>query len=42
VLSVEAVVYRTWWSGSGGTDDYLGGQLAYFSVLMLLVGSYGP
>jgi len=27
------------WSGSGGTEAYLSGQLASFSALTLLVGS---
>jgi len=29
----------TQWSGSGGIEAYLSGQLASFSALMLLVGS---
>jgi len=29
----------TQWSGSGGTEAYLSGQLAAFIALMLLVGS---
>jgi len=29
----------TRWSGSGGIEAYLSGQLASFSTLMLLVGS---
>jgi len=45
VISLEAVAYSTvhivtWWSGSGGTEAYLSGQLAFFGALMLLVGSY--
>jgi len=31
----------TQWSGSGGTEAYLSGQLASYSALMLLVGSSG-
>jgi len=31
----------TQWSGSGETEAYLSGQLASFSALTLLVGSYG-
>jgi len=29
------------WSGSGGTEAYLSGQLASFSASTLLVGSSG-
>jgi len=42
VLSLEATVYNVkWWSGSGGIEAYLNGQLASFSALTLLVGSFG-
>jgi len=47
VISLEAVAYSslvhivTRWSGSGGTEAYLSGQLASFSALTLLVGSSG-
>jgi len=37
VLSLDAVV--TQWSGSGGTEVDLSGQLVSFGALMLLVGS---
>jgi len=30
-----------WWTGSGVIEAYLGGQLASFNALMLLVGSVG-
>jgi len=42
VISLEAlptVRIVTEWSGSGGTEAYLSGQLASFSALTLLVGS---
>jgi len=29
----------TWWSGPGVSEASLSGQLAFFSALMLLVGS---
>jgi len=39
VISLEATVHIvTRWSGSGGTEAYLSGQLASFSALTLLVG----
>jgi len=42
VISLEVVVHIvTQWSGSGGTEAYLRGQLASFSALTLLVGSSG-
>jgi len=37
VVLVHAV---TQWSDSGGIEAYLSGQLASFSALTLLVGSY--
>jgi len=36
-----AAVIVIQWSGSGGTEAYLSGQLAVFSALTLLVGSSG-
>jgi len=42
VINLEAVAYSaccTWWSGSGGIEVYLSGQLAAISALTLLVGS---
>jgi len=48
VISLEAVAYTvslvhivTQWSGSGGTEAYLSGQLTSFGDLTLLVGSSG-
>jgi len=48
VINLEAVAYTvslvhivTQWSGSGGTEAYLSGQLASFGALALLVGSLG-
>jgi len=47
VLSLKTVdiyclgPYCIRWSGSGGIKTYLGGQLAFFGALMLLVGSSG-
>jgi len=37
--TVSLVHIVTQWSGSGGTEAYLNGQLASFSALTLLVGS---
>jgi len=37
--TVSLVHIVTQWSGSGGTEAYLSGQLASFSGLTLLVGS---
>jgi len=37
--TVSLVHIVTQWSGSGGTEAYLSGQLASFSALTLLVGS---
>jgi len=37
--TVSLVYIVTQWSGSGGTEAYLSGQLASFSALTLLVGS---
>jgi len=42
VISLEAVAYSSYltqWSGSGGTEAYLSGQLASFGAFTLLVGS---
>jgi len=42
VISLEAVTYSSYctqWSGSGGIEAYLSGQLASFSALTLLAGS---
>jgi len=41
VTTVSLVYIVTQWSGSGGTEAYLGGQLASFSALTLLVESSG-
>jgi len=38
--TVSLVHIVTQWTGSGGTEAYLGGQLASFSALTLLVGSF--
>jgi len=40
--TVSLVHIVTQWSGSGGTEAYLSGQLASFSALTLLVGSSDP
>jgi len=37
--TVSLVHIATQWSGSGGTEAYLSGQLASFSALTLFVGS---
>jgi len=39
--TISLVHIVTQWSGSGGTEAYLSGQLASFSALTLLVGSSG-
>jgi len=39
--TVSLVHIVTQWSGSGGTEAYLSGQLASFRALTLLVGSPG-